>query len=171
MVRTFNAMHDRTERRNAKLRRTRSFSDGDTVWLHRPEGLNSVLSSIADMCQHILSSTLPRFMIKGTRARRNRGTTYPNSPSLARPVGISTSTCLTSLKNDSSCLLILSSSLHIYIHSLILIHVNNKHPTRHSRRANCVAKAECSQDRVTTHTNHRTHTLAAIIKLCSRPLK
>ena len=30
-----NAMHDRTERRNAKLNRTRSFSDGDTVWLHR----------------------------------------------------------------------------------------------------------------------------------------
>ena len=67
--------------------------------------------SVTDRCRYVLSTNV-RIIEEPRQAHRNEDAAYPSSTSLARPstslarpLGISTSTCLTSLRNDNSCLL------------------------------------------------------------------
>ena len=70
--------------------------------------------SVTDRCQCVRSTNI-RIIEEPRQAHRNEDAAYPSSTSLARPLGISTSTCLTSLRNDDSCLLKQQSS---HSHSL-----------------------------------------------------
>ena len=68
------------------------------------------------------------------QAHRNEDTTYPDSTSLARPLGITLVLARALLVSGMIALAYLNSRLNMYMHSLM--HVNNKPPTRHPKSRN-----------------------------------